>query len=161
MKIAFLSVAALILVAGFGYRMSQFDESSSTTISDGELSWETDYAAAVAQAKEENKRLLINFTGSDWCGWCKKLDREVFSQPTFIDFANDNLVCVKLDFPRSFRLSDEERKQNNTLARKHGVRGYPTILILDATENTLLRTGYKRGGVENYIRHLQPYMAKK
>lgn len=127
-----------------------------------ELEWETDYEAAVRKAKKENKKLLLNFTGSDWCGWCIRLDREVFSKEQFVDYAKKNLVCVKLDFPRSKQLSAEEAKQNQQLASKHGVMGFPTILIVNAdNEDVLLKTGYQRGGPESYIAHLKPYVNAK
>ena len=66
-----------------------------------EPSWETDYKKAQDQAKAGNKLVLLDFTGSDWCGWCIKLDREVFSKPEFKDYATKNLVLVELDFPRA------------------------------------------------------------
>lgn len=118
-------------------------------------SWETDYAAAVEKAKKENKTVLLNFTGSDWCGWCMKLSREVFSQEAFIDYANENLILVTLDFPRRKQLSEAEKAQNQKLAAKHAIRGYPTILLLDANEEVLLTTGYQRGGAEAYVAHLK------
>ena len=122
------------------------------------LTWETDYAAAIAKAKSENKTLLLNFTGSDWCGWCKKLDREVFSQDSFVKYADKNLVCVKVDFPRYSAIAEAVKQQNNKLATKHNVRGFPTILVMDATEKVLLQTGYKAGGPSTYIAHLKPYV---
>ncbi len=117
--------------------------------------WETDYEAAVAKAKAENKTLLLNFTGSDWCGWCVRLKREVFSQEAFIDYADENLVLVTLDFPKRKQLSEAEQKQNRDLANKHGIRGFPTILLLDAEQNVLLNTGYRQGGPEEYVKHLE------
>lgn len=116
--------------------------------------WVTDYDAAMTLAKNEGKTVLVNFTGSDWCGWCKKLDREVFDTEEFKKFASENLVLLKLDFPRKKQLPAEEKKQNQTLAAKHGVRGFPTIMLLDSEEKVIQRTGYQRGGPQAYINHL-------
>jgi len=117
--------------------------------------WETDYEAAVAKAKAENKTILLNFTGSDWCGWCVRLKSEVFSQAEFIKYAEENLILVSLDFPRRKELPAEERQQNQNLAAKHGIRGFPTILLLNADQEVILTTGYKAGGAESYVEHLK------
>ncbi len=116
--------------------------------------WGNDYAAAVAKAKKEDKTLLVNFTGSDWCGWCIRLKKEVFSQEEFQEYAEENLILVELDFPKYKKLPESEAAQNQQLAKKHGIRGFPTILLLDPTEKVLLRTGYKAGGAQNYVDHL-------
>lgn len=133
-----------------------------------EITWVTDYQAALQTAKDENKKLLLNFTGSDWCGWCKILDREVFNTEEFISYAEENLVCVKLDFPARTRLPEAEVRQNFSLQKKYKVRGYPTILLLDNDETLLLETGYRKGGVDPYIDHIEEafeayarYKAKK
>ncbi len=122
--------------------------------------WETDYAAAVEKAQKENKSLLLNFTGSDWCGWCKRLKREVFSQPEFQEYAEENLILVELDFPKYKKLSEAEQSQNSQLANKHSVRGFPTILLLNPQEDVLLNTGYRRGGPESYVEHLEEAIKK-
>lgn len=118
-------------------------------------SWETDYDAAVAKAKAENKTVLLNFTGSDWCGWCIRLKKEVFSQDAFKEYAEENLVLVTLDFPRRKQLPAEEKAQNQELANKHGIRGFPTILLLNGEQDVLLTTGYQAGGPEAYVEHLK------
>lgn len=127
-----------------------------------ELTWETNFAEAAKKAKKEKKKLLVNFTGSDWCGWCIKLDKEVFSKEKFVEYANKNLVCVKLDFPKRKEIAPEIKEQNNGLAQKYGVRGFPTIYILEADEDVILKTGYMAGGEENYITHIaEAIKAKK
>jgi uncharacterized protein YyaL (SSP411 family) len=158
MKIQFFGIALIALLAGSAFWYTSND--SDAVAKEDTLEWMTDYQAAIQKAKKENKELLLNFTGSDWCGWCKRLDAEVFSQASFIKFANENLVCVKLDFPRRTKIDPQLQKQNYALARKHGIRGYPTILILNPEENVLLRTGYQRGGPENYVEHLKPYISQ-
>lgn len=116
--------------------------------------WITDYEVAFIKARNENKHVLINFTGSDWCGWCRKLDREVFSQSGFIEYAKENLVMLKLDFPRKTPQPREVKIKNRSYARRFGVTGYPTILIAKANQRVILRTGYKAGGAEKYVKHI-------
>lgn len=120
--------------------------------------WETDFEAAKIKAAKENKSILVNFSGSDWCGWCKKLDREVFRKKVFQQFAAEELVLVQLDFPRYKRLPAELEQNNTRLLRKFGVQGFPTVLLIDSQERILLRTGYYPGGPDAYIKHLQPHI---
>jgi protein disulfide-isomerase len=120
--------------------------------------WETDYAAAKARAEKENKTLLVNFSGSDWCGWCKKLDREVFRKNDFLDFAKDELVLVQVDFPRYKKLPADEQRANESLMRKFRVRGFPTVLLVDTSDRVLLYTGYYPGGAQAYVDHLKPHV---
>ena len=83
--------------------------------------WETNYQAALEQAAKENKMVLLDFTGSDWCGWCIKLKKDTFSKPEFQKLAEEKLVLVELDFPRSKTQSAELKKQNQELAEKFGI----------------------------------------
>lgn len=122
----------------------------------GEL-WTENAQEAMAQAakeKKEKKDLLINFTGSDWCGWCIKLDKEVFSQDAFVAEASKHFVFLKLDFPKSRPLSDEIKKQNAEWQKKFAVRGYPTIILADATGKPYAQTIYRPGGADAYLKHL-------
>ncbi|MBL8843139.1 MAG: thioredoxin family protein [Planctomycetes bacterium] len=114
-------------------------------------SWLTDFAAAQKLAKKSKKPLLVDFTGSDWCGWCIKLDEEVFSKAEFKTWAAENVVLVKLDFPRKTKLPDELAKQNKELAAKYSIQGYPTILFLDAKGEKIEQSGYLEGGPEKWI----------
>lgn len=120
-----------------------------------DLTWETDFEAASLQAKKAGKLMLLNFTGSDWCGWCIRLDEEVFSQAEFKKYANDALVLVELDFPRRKELDASTKAQNEALAKKYEIRGFPTILILSSEGELLGETGYQRGGAVEYIEHLK------
>ena len=122
------------------------------------LNWKTDLNQALATAKQENKVVLINFTGSDWCQWCKRLSDEVFSKKEFENFADKNLVLVKVDFPRNIEQSNATKYYNQQLANMYGVEGFPTIILLDKNGRGLLKTGYMQGGVENYIQQLEQYM---
>ena len=123
----------------------------------GEI-WLTDYETALQKAKEENRYVLVDFTGSDWCGWCIRLNREVFSTEEFQDFAKEQLVCVKIDFPRKKKLSREVAERNDQLQRKFGVRGYPTVFVLGPDGIPLARTGYLKGGGQGYVNHLKSFI---
>lgn len=93
--------------------------------------WTMDFAAAKELAEEKQLPLFLDFTGSDWCGWCKLMQREVFAKEAWQDYAEDNLVLVTIDFPRDKSTVPEKyRERNDKLKEKYGVRGYPTYIIL-------------------------------
>ena len=121
-----------------------------------ESDWLHDYNKAQEEAKTNHKLLFLNFTGSDWCGWCIKLDKDIFSQPKFKDYAHDNLVLVELDFPRRKSLPVEEKKQNVHLAQQYEVLGFPTIVVLNSNGQKVWQfDGYFPGGAEAFIAQLQ------
>ncbi|HIE06598.1 MAG TPA: thioredoxin family protein [Desulfarculaceae bacterium] len=120
--------------------------------------WQTDYVAAKAKAKQEHKFMLIDFTGSDWCGWCKKLKKEVFSQKLFQDKAPEEFILVELDFPQKTKIDDKLIAQNRDLAKAFAVSGYPSIILTDADGVEFARTGYKAGGAQVYLDHLQGFV---
>ena len=122
--------------------------------------WMTDFEAAKVKAKAENKPMLLDFTGSDWCGWCIKLDKEVFGEAAFKDYAAAELVLVELDFPEGKGQSAELKAQNEALAKQYGVRGFPTILLLSPDGKLIEKTGYERGGAEAYVEHIKGILAK-
>ena len=122
------------------------------------LNWSTNLEEAVAQAKKEDKAVLVNFTGSDWCKWCMKLTDEVFSQDEFENYAEKNLVLVRLDFPRSIPQSPETKLYNNTLAQRYGIQGFPTILVFNNQGQLVAKTGYQPGGASNYVNHIQSFL---
>ncbi|MBI9020724.1 MAG: thioredoxin family protein [Verrucomicrobia bacterium] len=117
--------------------------------------WPTDFEKAKAEAAARNVPILIDFSGSDWCGWCIRLDKEVFSQPEFKAYASENLVLFLADFPRRKPQSETIKKQNKQLSDQYGLQGYPTVLLLDANGKELARTGYRKGGPVAYVEHLK------
>jgi len=117
--------------------------------------WTHDFAAAQETAATEGKDLLLDFTGSDWCGWCIKLNEEVFSHEPFKKYAAENFVLVELDYPRSVPQTDEIKAQNAALKDKYQIKGYPTIYLTDAEGRPYAQTGYQAGGPEAYIEHLE------
>lgn len=116
-----------------------------------DVTWLTDATKAQAQAKAEKKLVMLDFTGSDWCGWCIKLHKEVFSQPEFIEYANKNIVAVEVDFPSKKKLSAEQTAANDALQKKYGIRGYPTLIILDGDGKKVAEMGYVKGGAKAFI----------
>lgn len=120
----------------------------------GGENWQTDLPKAQAQAAKEKKMVLLDFTGSDWCGWCIKLNKEVFSQTEFLDYAKANLVLVEVDFPNKKKLSAEQKKANDALAKKYNIQGYPTIIVLDGEGKKLGELGYQPGGPKAFIASL-------
>jgi len=113
--------------------------------------WLTNYDEAKTKAKSDNKFLLLDFTGSDWCGWCKRLKAEVFSKPQFRDYAAKNLVLVELDFPKAKPQTEEVKKQNMQLASQYRIEGFPTIVVLNADGQKIGELGYMEGGAEAFI----------
>ncbi len=122
-------------------------------VSAGEL-WMDDFAAAVRKAREQNRYLLVTFTGSDWCGWCIRLNNEVFTQESFLSYAAEKLVCMDADFPRNKLLPPHTRKQNERLMNLFGVQGYPTVILFNPEGLPIARTGYQPGGAGEYVKHL-------
>jgi len=117
--------------------------------------WETDLEVAKKRAKDENKEILADFTGSDWCGWCIKLKKEVFDQPEFQEYAKKHLVMLELDFPRKKELPAKEKEQNEKLSQEFKVDGFPTILLMNVRGKEINRTGYQEGGSAKYVEHLK------
>lgn len=127
----------------------------------GESLWMHDFEAAKAKAVKEGKPIFINFTGTDWCGWCIKLEKEVFSKKAFQDYAKENLVLVEIDFPKKKEQTAELKAQNKKLDKEYGVEGYPTLYLLDATGKKLTEDiGYREGGPEAYVEHLKSLLKK-
>ncbi|MBM3160528.1 MAG: thioredoxin family protein [Bacteroidetes bacterium] len=126
--------------------------------SKGELNWFTDVEAAQKEAQKTKKPMMLFFTGSDWCGWCVRLQKEVFFKDEFKDWASENVILVELDFPKSKVQSNEIKRQNQQLQQQFSVRGYPTIHFVSpeksqdgVTLRNLGNTGYMAGGPEPWI----------
>ena len=120
-----------------------------------ESNWTTDVPKAQAAAKAEQKLVMMDFTGSDWCGWCIKLHKEVFSKPEFAEYAKKNLVLVEVDFPRAKKQTDDLKKANQELQRKYSIEGYPTIIVLNGDGKQVGQLGYMQGGPKAFIAELE------
>ncbi len=119
-----------------------------------ELPWTEDYGAAVATAKAQNRRVLIYFTGSDWSPWCIRMDREIFSTAEFAAYAQDNLVLVQIDFPRKKPVTPRQKWENMKLEKFYGVKGYPSVIVLDSAGQLIARLAYAEGGPKAFIQRL-------
>ncbi len=117
--------------------------------------WETDLEVAKKRAKDEKKEILADFTGSDWCGWCIKLKKEVFDTPEFQAYAAKNLIMLELDYPRKKELPAGLKEQNDKLAKEFQVQGFPTVVLMNSRGREVARTGYEEGGPEQYIANLK------
>ena len=150
MKRLLSALVAVILLAG-----------TYSAMADEHGGWVTDFAAAKKMATEKNLPILADFSGSDWCGWCTKLNREVFSKKAFRDYAGANLVLFLADFPSRKKQSSEVKAQNAGLQKKYGIEGFPTVLILDKDGKVTARTGYMSGGPEKYVKHIKKLIGKR
>ena len=120
--------------------------------------WSTDYAKAVQQAKSENKPILLDFTGSDWCGWCMKMKKEALDTPQFAAYAQKNLVLVTVDFPHGTPLPPAVKQQNEKLSAQYRASGFPTFVLVDRNGKELGRqVGYLQGGVAAFIGKLSTF----
>jgi len=121
--------------------------------------WLTSYSLAQNYAKELNRPILIFFTGSDWCGYCIKLDKETFSQQRFKDYVKDNYILVKIDFPRGYKLSTSQTQANEALAQKFGVDGYPTVYLVsaDGSKTSEKMGGYQGDNLAIYLKLLEEF----
>jgi len=126
-----------------------------SSLSAAEIKWVTDFEEAKTIAAKEGKSLLINFTGSDWCGWCIRLDKEVFDTDTFAEGVKDKFVLVKLDFPKDKSdMTEGTITQNEKLQAEYMVQGFPSILLTDEKGRPFAKTGYQQGGPESYLASL-------
>jgi thioredoxin-related protein len=129
---------------------------SASDVALADSSWETDLKKAQETAKTQKKLLFIDFTGSDWCGYCVRLDRDILSRPQFQEFASKNLVLMEVDFPRRKEQSREIRMQNQSLAHQYNIQGFPTILVLNGEGQTVWRyDGYFPDGPEAFVAALE------
>lgn len=121
-----------------------------------ENSWETDLKKAQEAARASKKLLLIDFTGSDWCGYCILFDRNILSKQQFRDYADKNLVLLEIDFPRRKEQSKEVKEQNEKLAMQYQIEGFPTVVVLNGDGKTVWRfEGYFPSGPDAFIAELE------
>jgi len=99
--------------------------------------------------------VFLFFTGSDWCGWCKRLEEEILTTSEFKNYAKEKLILVKLDFPRQIEQSEALQNQNRTLAGQYGIKGYPTVIVLDPAGRAVKQLGYQEGGPGPFVSALR------
>lgn len=124
--------------------------------------WVADFDEAAAMARKEGKNLLVDFTGSDWCGWCIRLHKEVFDHESWSSAVHKDYILVALDFPRGedAKALVPNPERNQELSEMYGVQGFPTILLMTPDGDVFGRTGYEAGGPEAYLAHMADLKAK-
>ena len=128
----------------------------------GGESWMTDWAAAKAKAKAENKPILFNLTGSDWCAPCLILKKQVFTQKAFLDYAAENLILFEADLPKKKEQPAALKEQNTALEKTYLSDSYPTVLVLDADGKKLSEDlGALKGGPDAFIAKIKEVIAKE
>lgn len=145
-----LAIVLSFLTINLAPTFAQINTTQTTTIK-----WHTDYDEAISAAKQQKKHLLLFFTGSDWCGWCKKMQQEIFESPEFAHEAGNHFIFQEVDFPMNTQLPPKETQQNAMLKKKYGISGYPTIIILDSDENFIGEAGYRPGGGKAYAQYIK------
>jgi protein disulfide-isomerase len=126
-----------------------------------ETTWLTDLPKAQAQAKAENKIVLLDFTGSDWCGWCIKFKKETLDTAEFQAYAATNVVLVELDYPHKKVQSDDLKKANAALQDQYKIEGFPTLIVLDKDGKEIGRqVGYAKGGPQAFIAKIEAFKKK-
>lgn len=142
MKRRVLAALAVIIIVAFAVKVYA-------------AGWETDFARVSADARKSGSYMLLYFSGSDWCHWCMKINSEFFNSDVFKKFAKENLLCVSVDFPRQKTLSKELKEQNESLAKKYDVRGYPKVIILSPEGEIVGQTGYSKIEAKEFVDNLK------
>ena len=130
---------------------------SALSLSAADAVWLTDLDEGMKVAKAEKKAILVDFTGSDWCGWCIRLKKEVFDQKAF-EVAAKDFVFVELDYPRGKKQDPAVKAKNDALAKQFNIQGFPTILLMNAKGQVFASTGYEEGGPANYLKSLTKFL---
>jgi len=123
--------------------------------------WSYDYSATLKKSKVTGKPALVYFSGSNWCGFCKRLNSEILSTEEFKTFARENFELVNLDFPRPAPENDRNYELNVWLKEQHGVVGFPAILIMDGDGVILGKTGYQNKGTGELIATLRRIISRQ
>jgi len=160
MRSAFLAMFVLVGSLSFAQSTTEYKAENE--------GWLVDVHEAYETSKKTGKPILANATGSDWCGWCKRLTKSVFIHDEFKDWAKENVVLLELDFPRRKTLPEHIVQQNRSLAQAFGVRGYPTIVVFDLEKSDageysisqLGRTGYAKT-VDQFTSAVDQMIAKR
>lgn len=122
--------------------------------------WEDNLAKGLSKAKASGKPALVDFTGSDWCIWCQRLDEEIFSKSEFKEYVKDKFELVEVDFPQAKPLPKEQAQANEAAAMKYKIRGFPTVVVMDGDGKELGRLGYVEGGPKAFIAELEKVTKK-
>lgn len=170
MKLGYiLSIVALLGFSSFNVQAQPMKSGIAKPYKASMDGWLVSLEEANALSEKTGLPIMANFTGTDWCGWCIKLRREVFDTQEFKNWAKENVILLELDFPRKFQLPENIRAQNQQMQQALGVRGYPTIWFFTLTNNDkgqvningLGKTGYVKGGTSAFIKVAETQMGSK
>jgi len=153
MKIS--SVVACLFAFCASSAMNSALHASAHAQASSEIQWVSDFEKAKSIAKKESKPIFLYFTGSDWCPWCKKMNKEILSTPEFQQAMAHKAVFVMVDFPRQSKLDEKTQSQNDKLSSTYKVRGFPTVVLLDSKLNVIDTLHYQAGGGAAYAKKLQ------
>lgn len=158
--------AKMVVNASLGtvdvYQPAEKEDGAKSPGSWGAATWHTSWESAAAESSSSGKPVMLFFTGSDWCGWCKKLKREVFDTSEFQSWAARKVVLLELDFPRGKPQSSQLKAANQRLAQKFGVQGYPSVYFANAKGTPLgSRFGYVEGGPSVWTRQAEQFMRSR
>lgn len=123
--------------------------------------WQSDFEKAKQLATQENKPIILIFSGSDWCAPCMKLEKEIWQSEVFKNYSDKNYILYKADFPRKKKNQPvkEQAKANKALAEQYNKKGYfPLVVVLNKNAKVLGETGYKKMMPEVYIKHLDSFL---
>ena len=151
----FIVIFSVVLAYTFISKNKDNDLDSLSSTSEYTVDWLTDYSAAKAKAEIEGKPILINFTGSDWCAACIRLNKEIFSKPVFMKFANEHLILLKIDFPFGVQQEESLINQNNFLYDYFEIEGLPTVILLNSEVEIHREYGYRRDDLHAYVGRLK------
>jgi thioredoxin-related protein len=125
----------------------------------GHINWEQNFVKAKANAAAEHKYILLNFSGSDWCGPCIRMEKEIFETADFSDYANEHLVLVNADFPRQKKnqLSKDLQQQNDELAEKYNLKGSFPLTVLLTADGKIVKVwdGFQKQGAVAFINEIK------
>lgn len=155
-----LCVVAVICTGLSSCQTASKPATQASSAPDGQPQWLTSMTEAAAKANASSRLILADFTGSDWCIYCKKLKAEVFDTPEFREWAGKNVVLLELDFPRTKKLDARLKAQNAALAEKYKVPGYPTVLFLTADGKEVGKSGYIGADVKTWLSQAQAIVDK-
>ena len=157
-----LALLAAFTTAGITTALSEPTQppKEATIVGQHTVTWHSHYDHAQKISAQSGHLMLLDFTGSDWCIWCKRLHKEILAQPFFEHYAKSNLVLVVVDFPQAIVLPDDIKAQNARLAKQYGVTSYPTVILTDSKGKELGRVGYMEGGPKTFVRAIKRFVAR-
>lgn len=154
------TILAGTLIICNGAVLQGADQTRPSAASSQSIVWSSSYDQALAQAQSNGKPVLLFFTGSDWCSWCHKLEKEVFNTSDFINLARDKYNFVKIDFPKRTSLPKQITAQNQQLKNQYQVKRFPTVVLIDGQQHMIGFAGYMPGGGTAYANHLDSMVTK-